>query len=159
MGKIIVLPARRYGKAFARQTVIGVDPGHPDGDVGVIASVSDGKVRSVQTAPRRGDYLRGIPPARRSIAQRRELALIVAAEAAGDAQAAEWWRAQADRYALGDREPIRPAPVFARTAGRDPLYLPPDTAADPRHRPVSLAPWLILGVLIALAIALTPVVW
>ncbi|MGN6421992.1 MAG: hypothetical protein ACTHLA_01645 [Asticcacaulis sp.] len=158
MGKVIAMPARRIGKTFARQTVIGVDPGHPDGDITVISD--DGKVQSVKTEPRRGDYLRGIPGPRRTIAQRRELAMIEAAETATDEKAKAWWYAQADRLAVGERAPIPAGEAFAREQARAPApRLAPTEDFDARHRPVSLVPWLILGVLVAWAIAVTPVWW
>lgn len=149
MGKVIMLPTAK------RRTIIGLDMAAPQDDIAVNQAVA-----SAPSQPRRGDYLRGIPGPRRTIAQRRELAMIEAAETANNESAKAWWYAQADRIAIGERTPIPGGETFAREQTRAPApRLAPTEDFDARHRPISLVPWLILGVLIAWAIAVTPVWW
>lgn len=55
------------------------------------------------------------------------------------------WQEKADQAALSVAARIKPRPAFAIT-GR-------------RYRPVTLWPWLLVGVVFAMAIAVTPAAW
>jgi hypothetical protein len=150
MGKVIMLPTP------TRRTIVGLDLAAPQDDMTVVQAITP----PAPPEPRRGDYLRAIPGPRRTIAQRRELAMIEAAETATNEKAKAWWYTQADRLAIGERSPIAAGETFAREQARAPApRLTPVEDFDARRRPISLVPWLILGVLIAWAIAVTPVWW